>query len=182
MDVPYTFWVYRQNRGRLQMAPCVYLNWHVGIGAEMEEVKPPEASLWCACTHVRVTACVCTCCAVTLMSISVRTCAPLFDVRLGLCLDKWTAASSAACRASDHFCLWSGCSRPGGGGGPSHFVGECQTPLPAPTADMRHWVQCISGHNQSASLTGYHLLFLFLFFFFLFIQHQVDLHMTKCRW
>lgn len=96
---------YKQNRVRLQMAPCVYLNWHVGIGAGMEAGKSPEASRQCACAHVRVTACVCTGHAVTLMSISTRTCAPLFDVRLSLCLDKWAAASPMACRASDQPCL-----------------------------------------------------------------------------
>lgn len=101
MDVPYSFWVYKQNRGRLQMAPCVYLNWHVCSGAEMEEAKPPVASPQCACAHVRVSACVCTGHAVTRMFVSAPTCAPLFDVRLSLCLDKWPPASPAACGASD---------------------------------------------------------------------------------
>lgn len=84
MDVPYSFCVYKQNRGRLQMAPCVYLNWHVCSGAEMEETKPPEASPQCACAHVRASACVCTGHAVTRMFVSAPTCAPLFDVRLSL--------------------------------------------------------------------------------------------------
>lgn len=38
------------------------------------------------------------------------------------------------------------------------FACECQTALPAPTADVMHGVQCITGHNQSASLTACLLL------------------------
>lgn len=134
--------------------------------------------------HVRVTACVCTGHAVTLTSISARTCAPLFDVRLSLCLDKWAAASPTACRASDQ-------PVPSGADTVVQAVEEDRHILAANVKQHFHsrpLMWCIGSGvsrviiSQQASQAAIFFFFLFVSLFFLLNQCQVYLQIIKCRW
>lgn len=139
------------------MAPCVYLNWHVGIGAEMEEVKPPEAH---PATCVRICACDRVCLHRLRCHADVHFCpGPARRCLTSVWVSVWTnelqlhrrpvelqtvsvSGADAVVQAVEE--------------GLSHFVGECQTALAGPRPLM--WCIGSSVSQVIISQQAWHLL------------------------